>query len=172
MTEPLVLTPEDSGTADAPIVYQAATGARPVFSGGRPLRGWQQVEGGLWKLHIPDVAAGRWYFEQLFVNGRRATRARSPNKFYYYIQDLGEDVKVPGKAKAKRAQQTIVMRPEDFAATLAKVRPEEFRDVNLVVYHNWDNTRRFLDRVDPAASTLVTSGEGMKPRNPWRTPQR
>ena len=28
---------------------------------------------------------GEWYFEQLWVNGRRATRARSPNKFYYYV---------------------------------------------------------------------------------------
>ena len=40
--------------------------------------------------------------------------------------------------------------------------------MNLVVYHNWDNTRRFIDSLDPKTSTLVTSGEGMKSWNPWR----
>ncbi len=170
LTEPLVFTPEDSGTSDAPVVYQAAPGAKPVFSGGRVLRGWQPAEDGLWKLQIPDVAAGRWYFEQLFVNGRRATRARSPNKFYFYIQDLQQEVTDKGKGpKASQARQTVRMRPEEFAgSSLAKLRPEEVRDVNLVVYHNWDNTRRFLDRIDPATGTLFTHGEGMKPWNSWK----
>lgn len=170
ITEPLVLTPEDSGTAETPIVYQAAPGAKPVFSGGRVLRGWKPAEGGLWKIDIPDVAAGRWYFEQLFVNGRRATRARSPNKFYFHIQDLQQDVTAPGKGpKAHQAKQTIRMRKDEFAKSLlAQIRPDELRDVNLVVYHNWDNTRRFLDRIDPTTDSLFTHGEGMKPWNPWK----
>ena len=106
----------------------------------------------------------------MFVNGRRATRARTPNKFFYHIQDVRESVLEPGGTprKAKRASQTLRMRPEDFAQALAHVGLEQLRDVNLVVYHNWDNTRRFLDSVDPAQSTLVTSGEGMKAWNPWR----
>ena len=41
LTEPLVLSPEDSGTAECPIVYEAATGAVPVFTGGRTIRGFQ-----------------------------------------------------------------------------------------------------------------------------------
>lgn len=169
ITEPLLLTLEDSGTPQAPIVYQAAPGAKPVFSGGLALAGWKPAEGGLWKVHVPEVAAGRWHFEQLFVNGRRATRARTPNKFYFYIQELRQEVLAPGKGpKAKQARQTIRMQPDDFAQSLAKVSPAELRDVNLVVYHNWDNTRRFLDRIDPATATLVTSGEGMKPWNPWK----
>src|SRR5262245_4306667 len=36
LPSPLVLEPEDSGTADRPIVYEAAPGARVVLSGGRP----------------------------------------------------------------------------------------------------------------------------------------
>src|SRR5260370_3602763 len=35
LTEPLAFTPEDSGTDAAPVTYEAARGARPVFSGGR-----------------------------------------------------------------------------------------------------------------------------------------
>ena len=35
LAETLVFEPQDSGTAEAPIVYQADDGARPVFTGGR-----------------------------------------------------------------------------------------------------------------------------------------
>jgi hypothetical protein len=169
LREPLVLEPCDSGTAAAPVVYQAAPGAHPVFSGGRALSGWQPGKNGLWTLHVPEVAAGRWYFEQLFVNGRRATRARSPNTFYFHLQDVYETpLGAPGKGPAGPARQTVHMRQADFAATLAQVRPEELRDVNLVVYHNWDNTRRFLDGIDAAQATFSTTGQGMKPWNPWR----
>ena len=41
INEPLILLPEDTGTKRAPIIYQAASGANPVFSGGRTIRGWQ-----------------------------------------------------------------------------------------------------------------------------------
>jgi hypothetical protein len=169
LTEPLSLEPLDSGTAQAPIIYQAAAGAHPIFSGGRVLTGWQAPEKGIWKLQIPDVAAGRWYFEQLFVNGNRATRARTPNKFFFYIQDLhetplGRATKGPGGA----AQQTVRMRPEDAQQAFAHCAPEDLRDVNLVVYHNWDNTRRFLSNIDAQRGVLTTTGQAMKPWNPWK----
>ena len=168
LTEPLVLLPEDGGTAQAPVIYQAAPGAKPVFTGGRPIRGWKPGPHGLWTARIPEVAAGKWYFEQLFVDGRRATRARTPNKFYFYIQDVKQEaLESDSSRRPKRARQTVRVRPEDFA-TIAKLSPEEFADVNFMVYHKWDNTRRFLDRLDPQQHTLITSGEGMKSWNPWR----
>jgi len=171
LTEPLVLGPEDSGTAQAPVSFEAAKGARPVFSGGRIIGGFERGENGLWKTRVSDVAAGKWYFEQLFVNGQRATRARTPNKFWFHMLDVQEE-KLDGsaggpKSRAKSARQTVRMRAEDFAA-IAKLSPQDLKDVNLVVYHNWDNTRRFPDSVDPQEKTLVTTGGGMKPWNPWR----
>jgi hypothetical protein len=169
LTEPLTLEPIDSGTAQATISYQAADGAHPVFSGGRRLTGWQPAENGRWKLHIPEVAAGRWYFEQLFVNGNRATRARTPNRFFFHIQDVRETPPGPSKKQPSgQVQQTIRMRPEDARQAFARFRPEDLRDVNLVVYHNWDNTRRFLDAIDPAHGVLTTSGRPIPFWNPWK----
>ncbi|MCX8155398.1 MAG: right-handed parallel beta-helix repeat-containing protein [Verrucomicrobiae bacterium] len=167
LTAPLLFELEDSGTPSAPITYQAAPGARPVFSGGRIIRGFQRATNGLWQAQLPDVAAGQWYFEQLWVNGRRATRARSPNQFWFYLADVKEEPLTGGDRRAKQARQTLWMRPEDFPA-IAGLTDDELKDVNLVVYHNWDNTRRFLDRVDAEEKALITSGEGMKPWNPWR----
>lgn len=123
-----------------------------------------------WALDGPHSRsrAGQWYFEQLFVNGHRATRARTPNKFYFYIQNVREEVlEADSSRRPKRARQTVGMRPEDFSS-IADLKPDELKDVNLQVYHKWDNTRRFLERLDPQQHALITSGEGMKSWNSWQ----
>jgi len=167
MTEPFVLRPEDSGTERAPVTYRAQPGARPVFTGGRTIGGWRPGPNGVWTTRVPEVGAGQWYFEQLFVDGRRATRARSPNRFYFYIQDVQQEVLEGDSRRPKRARQTVRMRPDDFR-WIADLGPEELADVHFVVYHKWDNTRRFIERLDPGQHALITTGEGMKSWNPWK----
>ncbi|TAE75474.1 MAG: hypothetical protein EAZ84_09215 [Verrucomicrobia bacterium] len=71
--------PIELGAADSQTTW---SGRNAVFSAGRPITGWQPAEGGLWKATLPDKA---WRFEQLWINGRRATLARSPNKGYHHI---------------------------------------------------------------------------------------
>ena len=83
--QPLIFAPKDSGTKKCPVIYEAARGAHPVFVGARRITGFQPGKDGIWTVDVPGVRSGRWYFEQLYVNGRRATRARSPNKSYYYM---------------------------------------------------------------------------------------
>jgi len=168
VTAPLELTPEDSGSAEQPITYEAAPGAHPVFSGGRKISGWQSGAHGVWQTTIPEVRSGGWYFEQLWVNGRRAQRARTPNRGWFYLQDVFED-KTGDKQerRGREARQTIRLGSDDFKA-VANLTASALKDVNLVVYHNWDDTRRFIDRVDAASESVVTSGEAMKPWNPWR----
>jgi len=83
---PIVLTPEDSN-----LLLMACPGTTPVLSGGRPIAGWKEVsvEGKkLWAADVPDVRGGKWLFRELWVNGRRATRARQPNKGYLSITEL------------------------------------------------------------------------------------
>ena len=98
LAEPLVLEPIDGGTAAAPIVYEAAAGARPVLSGGRVLTGWQPGEGGVWTTRIADVADRRWYFEQLFVDGRRAVRAGRPTVTSSICKTCGRPCSTPCRA--------------------------------------------------------------------------
>ncbi|MGC9320129.1 MAG: hypothetical protein ACP5KN_19005, partial [Armatimonadota bacterium] len=88
LRETFVLEPQDSGTAEAPVTYAAYPGEEPVISGGRPVTGWQPAGGGLWQAHIASVERGTRYFRQLWVNGRRATRARIPNRGYLQLQGL------------------------------------------------------------------------------------
>lgn len=166
IVEPIRFTAQDSGTKDAPVIYEAVEGESPNISGGRPITGWQRSQNGLWTAHVPEVAAGNWYFEQLWVNGRRAMRARTPNRFFYYMKHVTEEVLETGNPRqAKRARQTITVRPGDLAS-LEKVSDEERKDVQLLAYHKWDNTRKFLDSIDTETSILKISGGGMKSWNP------
>ena len=161
------LEPPDSGTADAPVSFEATPGTRPVFSGGRRIPGFQPAKNGLWTARVPEVAAGKWYFEQLWVNGQRAIRARTPNEFFYYMNEVTESPLEPGKPgqRPARARQSISVRPENLRS-LESLAPEAIRDVQLLAYHKWDNTRRFLETVDLTTGRIEVSGGGMKPWNP------
>ena len=109
LAKPFALTPDDSG-----VTYEAAPGAHPVFSGGKVIRGFQPGENGLWVARVPEAASGSWHFDQLFVNGHRATRARTPNKFYSY---MGPTKEAPVDAKPGQFLRTTNV-PADTLAPM------------------------------------------------------
>jgi len=89
--EPFVVRPEDSGTATSPTTIEAAPNEVPVFSGGEQIKGWQKVKGGIpglpkiakgnvWVADAPMIGGSSLNFRQLWVNDRKATRARSVNQ--------------------------------------------------------------------------------------------
>ncbi|MBE0536259.1 MAG: right-handed parallel beta-helix repeat-containing protein [Phycisphaerae bacterium] len=166
LTEPLVFRPEDGGTDQHPIIYEAERGANPVFSGGRRIGGFRQGPDGVWQVKIPESAEGKWYFEQLFVNGRRAARARTPNEFYLHMLGVKEEkLDAPGPHGATH-KQTVKVRPQDLAV-ISKLTDGERADVNMQIYHKWDNTRRFVRAIDTARNDIILFGDRMKPWNNW-----
>ncbi len=160
MTKAIVLQPEDSG-----VRYLAAPKARPVFTGGRAIQGFKPVENGLWVAHVPEVANGSWYFEQLFVNGRRAVRARTPNKFYHY---LGASTEVPIEGKAGQFTRTSKVRGETLTS-LQGLSEAELHDVVLVAYHKWCITQRRLTGVNFDAREVITTGQKLRDYSGWDT---
>ena len=131
LTGPFTLTPQDSGTKKCPITYKAAPGSQPIFTGGRAIKGFKRGEKGIWQTRIPQVAEGKWYFEQLFVNGKRAVRARTPNKFYHY---MGPNSEVPIEGKKGQFRRTTQVRG-DALKPLQNLNASELRDVTLMAYH-------------------------------------
>lgn len=77
LSEPLILTPQDSGTKDFPIAYKAYPEEQPIISGGKPITNWKQ-QGDIWVANLPEVKTGKWYFRLLGVNHHWAIRARYP----------------------------------------------------------------------------------------------
>ena len=79
LRQPLVLTPEDSGTAEAPLTIKAYPGETPILSGGLPITGWHPIENNLWTADLPDLPEVKWDFRTLRVGNDWATEARHPN---------------------------------------------------------------------------------------------
>jgi hypothetical protein len=71
LEQTLTLTSQDSGTNGFYIIYKAYPNETPIISGGKKITGWIQ-DGNKWK-----AAVGTLSTRQLFVNGKRAIRARS-----------------------------------------------------------------------------------------------
>ena len=86
----LFFCPEDSGTETSPTLIEAAPNEQPVVSGGVCIGGWYKLKGkvpGLpsatrgqvWVADAPKFAGRLLEFRQLWVNDRKAVRAREPN---------------------------------------------------------------------------------------------
>ena len=146
LPEPFMLGPQDSGTTDAPVVYEAFAGERPVLSGGRVIAGFR-ANGPLWETEISEVKAGRWYFRQLFVNGQRRVRARSPNDGYFRTAGFFPGPKI-GEGTAL-ARDRFKFAPGDLKSW------ERMTDVNLVLMHSWETSIHPLMSVD-VVSNVVT----------------
>lgn len=158
LDQPWVLTSQDSGTAEHPIVYRAMEGAQPIFSGGTVIERWHQ-EGNLWKAQLPESLRAPLP-EQLIVGQNAAVMAREPDEGLFTMAGVHEEA-----TSDDQATQTIRLQPDDFAATLGKVSPEELSQVQLLAFHKWDNTRRHIDRLVTDENTLVTFGRKMKSWN-------
>lgn len=89
LTEPLLVRPEDGGTAASPTLIAAAPGERPVLSGGVTVAGWEKLSaevpglpaaarGQVWVAAAPRFNGRLLEFRQLWVDGRKAVRARTP----------------------------------------------------------------------------------------------
>ena len=76
MTDPLVFGPEDSASGTCRIVYRAAPGATPVFTGGIAVTGWRPYQDGIWQAPLQRDRKLR----ALYVNGRRAFMAHTETK--------------------------------------------------------------------------------------------
>ncbi|HUT90919.1 MAG TPA: right-handed parallel beta-helix repeat-containing protein [Thermoguttaceae bacterium] len=163
ITGPFALTPQDSGTESCPITYESAPGASPVISGGRIITGFQPAENGIWRAEIPEAAAGKWRFEQLVVDGVRAVRAKTPNRFYDY---LGDTLEVPVEGEQGQFRRTTQV-PAASLERLEGLSDAELHDVTLVAFHKWCISRRFLREIDPDANTIITVGEQLKSYSGW-----
>ncbi len=86
LDRPLEFSPEDSGSTPFPITYSAYPNEKPSISGGLMIQSpLTKNPNGSYEIAIPSVSKGEWYFYQLFVNGERRTRARTPNDGMYKI---------------------------------------------------------------------------------------
>ena len=158
--------PEDGGTQGHAVTWAAWPGETVVLSGGRRIAGWHKGDGPIWTVEIPDVKAGRWTFRQLFVNGRRAVRARDPNADARppYAMIRASSVRTPDAAVTfPNIRETGFAwkggAPNDGTFTVAVDRPirawRNAEDVEFIYIYNNDGSRKRVGSVDAAGQTFT-----------------
>ncbi|MBI2676600.1 MAG: right-handed parallel beta-helix repeat-containing protein [Candidatus Yanofskybacteria bacterium] len=110
LSQTLVFNQNDSGTNGRNIIYKNYPGEKPVVSGGRVVTGWVQ-DGDKWRASIGAGLQAR----QLYVNGIRATRARSEGA-------------LPGGAKTSTGFTTSDMSMQNWG---------NIQDIELVSKAQW-----------------------------------
>lgn len=171
-TETFLLEPADSGTPKCPILYEAQPGAKPIFSGGRLLQEFQKGAGNIWTVQVPGVKEGKFYFEQLYVNGRRAIRARSPNTFYFHVRGKVEQGIDPLTGKKEAMPNRAFLADPKDVAPLAGLQGEALRDAAVIAYHSWETSQHRVASVQRDSGLVITTGNAPWAFNQWGNGQR
>lgn len=148
LKEAVVFGPEDGATT-----YEAVPGASPVISGGERIDGWMSSPEGFWITKVNPA----WRFESLWVNGQRATRARTPNEGF--LQALGQPTDpLPGVTPTGESAKTMLRVDSAATSALGSLTRDELNDVNASVYFSWDMQRYRVAAVRASDGTLQFTG--------------
>lgn len=154
LREPLVFTSDDSGTTQAPITYTTYQNESVIISGGQRITGWKMdtVHGqACWVAELPEVAAGKWNFTQLFVNGTRAPRTRLPKEGLYRFTGLPEK---SGNAWGNEGPLNAEFMPGDLKAW------SHLDDVEIVPLQNWVEKHMRPIKVDEEKHLVTFAARG------------
>ena len=148
ITEPIALVSGDSALS-----FTAENTGKATVTGGKKLPPFQKDSSGVWKIPLRE----KIHFEQLWVNGRRATRARTPNKFYLYMQDpVGEKIN-PFTGKYADLDFTSFIASEKDAAGLKNIPYDETTNIYVRIFQSWCQGVSRLAYFDPKDNMLITT---------------
>ncbi len=142
LNEPIFITPEHSGTEKCPVTIAAYRNEKPIISGGRRIEGWHRTTlngKAVWVATISEVKDGQWFFRQIWVNGKRAVRARHPNKGYLQVAEV---LDVTPQTPWHEGQRRFRFRNGDLKAW------STVTDAEIVVMNRWVESRLPVTGVD------------------------
>lgn len=146
LSEPLVLQPRDSD-----LTFIGVGAKRPLLTGGRVITGWKEQTPGLWVAPVADAA--QWPLRALYINGERATLARSPNTGYYRTVGKALPLKGPDGKEIDSSKRAFRFKPGDLQNW-----PDATRG-NIIVFYHWETGMMRLQSVDEENQTLTLTGE-------------
>ena len=145
LEEPLVFDHKTSGTEDFSVTFAVRPGETVVLSGGRKISGWKPGADEVWSAESPEAKGDAGSFRNLFVAGKRAVPARTPN------QDAE-----PNCVQLKAAELS-----EDrgrFKLTMAADLLGDWKNatnIEAMIAGNWAINRKAVQSIHPAAGTLL-----------------
>ncbi|HIV69770.1 MAG TPA: right-handed parallel beta-helix repeat-containing protein [Candidatus Aquabacterium excrementipullorum] len=160
LQRPWTWTPAQSGRPDSQLNIEAETAGTVVISGAQRMVVTKDQHGGAAQLSVSVLPADLPTVPQLYVNGERATRARTPNAgSFYYVQKAvtswGGQTSI---TTASVDKQAFVAATGSLTA-LSSLTTAEQQAAVLVATHNWTTSHHRIEewkannevRVSPAA---------------------
>lgn len=149
--ETLFLRPEDSGTAESPLVIRGSAYGKVTISGGQPITGWKRFRGDIWVAEVPAFNGRPLDFRQLWVNGKKAIRARDISDFEKMSRIINNDPRneilwVPASAVKKivNAPYPEMVLHEMWCVANLRIKSIEIQgDSAAVRFHNPESRIQF-----------------------------
>jgi len=158
LSSPLTFTADDSGTAEAPVVYAALPGERPLIKGSLPVEAeWKPYKNGIFVCSLAGTPLAGRSFNQLFCNGQRMVRARYPDFDFDNPLRTGEGYLQTAK---KRDRDKIVWKEGDLAARHWK--NPQTGIAHVFHSHNWGNFQYRIESVDWRKRTIKLGRGGFQ----------
>ena len=144
LDKPLAFGPDDS--------FVSLEGEKGVvISGGEELPRFTAGPDGIWRTKVPRGLV----FEQLWINGRRAVRAKTPNNFYLYIRKPIYECEDPYTGKVMSLhRRAFIGQPEDLRA-VADLPHDELTNAVARIYYGWDTDWLHFYHVDAASGRVI-----------------
>ena len=145
--EPLIFSSDDAGTEEFPVTFTSYGKEHVVISGGIQVKGWEKYKKNIWRTYIPEVKAGNWEFNQIYVNGALRKRARIPNEGFFRVAgfpDGGPEIHYHTDC------QRFEYAPGDIDPNWKNI-----NDVEVIVYHFWTDSHLPIQSID-SESNIVT----------------
>jgi hypothetical protein len=117
-------------------------------SGGRRINGWKEaVLAGKQVWATDEVREGKWFFRELWIDGRRAARTRYPNHGYFSVAELPD-----ATPDWMKGQTRFRFREGDLKASTDATNAE------VIVFNRWVESRLPISSVDEK-DRIVTFGK-------------
>lgn len=145
INKPLQIT-RQNWTGINNLVIEGDKDASAIIKGSVRLEGFKKISDSLWEMNLSNLLKGNNVnIQQIFVNGERATRARTPNNGNYFKTLKVEEF--PSKENDKKSIQRIYLSDEQYVALKGMSR-DELKDVIISFNLKWDRVRGYLDNKD------------------------
>lgn len=138
------------------LIIEGEKETMPVFKGSIPLGKFEKVTDILWKMDISDIVKNnKLDAQQVFINGKRAIRARTPNQGDFYRTFRVQQV--PMKGSNNLATQKIFLTNDQINA-LNGISSEDLKNVVISFNLKWDRLRGHLANISRKEKniTLIT----------------
>jgi len=144
---------------DGNVTWVAAGPASTFITGGGRITKFKPDNAGLWR------AQTNLRFEQAYVDGRRATRSRTPAEGFFNIESVKQEEEPDNRAR-------LTIKVPQAAITSLAGNDNALPGMQLLVFHKWDTSRYAIESINREGHTITVQGAKMQPWNPWDTQSR